>query len=99
MTPTPALRNIVLVATIVAGVLLMASSFPLRMTPEIFDSGYDFTTWSLFLFLWFMPVVLIGGIVIAWMGLSRNSQNMVVLGLALSGLPVAVAAGIIVMAG
>jgi len=87
------------VATIIGVLLLMASTFVLRMSPEIFDSGYNVTTWSVVIAIWSAPVLLIAGLVIGWVGTVRNRRSLVVLGLVLAAVPVLASAGIIVMAG
>lgn len=99
MTQSPALRNLLIVVTVVGVLLLMASAFPLGMSREIFDSGQSVTTWSIFIGLWLMPALLILGIATAWIGFARNASGIVVCGLALAALPVLIAIGIIVMAG
>jgi hypothetical protein len=91
-------RPLLVIVTVADALLLMASAFPLRMSPKIFDSGEDVTTWSIFILLWLMPIVLIAGIVLAWIGYAKNTINLVVLGLALAAAPVIVAAGTLVMA-
>ncbi len=99
MAQSPGLRNFLLVVTVLGALLLMASAFPLRMSPMIFDSGENVTTWSVFIFLWLMPAALIAGIAIAWLGYARNARAIVVCGLALAAAPVLITAGILVMAG
>jgi hypothetical protein len=99
MTQSPALRNILIVVTVVGILLLMAAAFPLGMSPEIFDSGESVTTWSIFTALWLLPALLILGIATAWIGFARNAPRIVTCGLALAALPVLIAIGIIVMAG
>jgi hypothetical protein len=99
MAQSPGLRNFLLVVTVLGALLLMAGAFPLRMSPMIFDSGENVTTWSVFVFLWLMPAALIAGIAIAWLGYARNARAIVVCGLALAAAPVLIAAGILVMAG
>jgi small-conductance mechanosensitive channel len=99
MTRSAALRNLLIAVTVVGILLLMASAFPLGMSPEIFDSGESVTTWSVFIALWLMPALLILGIAIAWVGFARNARKIVVCGLALAALPVLIAIGVIVMAG
>jgi hypothetical protein len=96
---SPAVRNLLLVVSVLAALLLMASTFPLMMSPMIFDSGQDVTTWSIFICLWLMPVVLIGGVVLAWLGYAKNSGTFLVAGLVLAAAPVFLAAGILAMAG
>jgi|GEM_PF-6792282 small-conductance mechanosensitive channel len=98
-TESSSLRNLMLGATVLGVFALMASAFPLSMSPEIFDSGEDVATWSLFIGLWLMPVVLIAGLAIGWIGFARNARNLALLGLVLAALPLLVAIGILVMAG
>lgn len=93
------LRNLMVVATVAGGLLLMASAWPLSMSPEIFDSGKDATTWGIVIALWLMPVALVAGLVVGWVGFARNRGNVVALGLVLAALPVLAAIGILVMAG
>ena len=86
-------------ATALGVLLLMLSAFPLSMSPMIFDSGQDATTWSLFIAIWLMPLVLIAGLAIGWIGFSRNAQGGVALGLVIAALPVAIGLGVLAMAG
>lgn len=99
MAQSAGLRVFLVVVTAIGVLLLMAGTFALRMSPMIFDSGQSLTTWSLFIFLWLMPVALIAGLVIAWVGYAKEAMGAVVGGLILAALPVAIAAGVIVMAG
>jgi hypothetical protein len=92
-------RAILILVTVVAIIALMAGTFVLRLSPEIFDSGSNATTWSVFLILWLMPILLIAGVVIAWVAYIRKAQRFVILGLTLAVAPILVAAGIIMMAG
>ena len=99
MTRSAMLKNLLIVVTVAGILLLMASAFPLEMSPEIFDSGQSVTTWSIFIGLWLMPALLIVGIATAWVGFARNARILVVGGLGLGALPVLIAIGVIVMAG
>lgn len=99
MAQSAGFRVFLVVVTAIGVLLLMAGTFALRMSPMIFDSGQSLTTWSLFIFLWLMPVALIAGLVIAWVGYAKEAMGAVVGGLILAALPVAIAAGVIVMAG
>jgi len=89
-----------MIAASAIGVLaLMLSVGLFAMLPSVFDSGESAAAWGIFVFVWSMPLVLIGGLVLGWVGFARNSQGMVVAGLLVAGLPLAVAAGVIAMAG
>jgi hypothetical protein len=88
-----------LAATIVGVLLLMLGTWPLSMSPMIFDSGESMETWSLFIAIWLMPVALIAGIAIGWIGLARNTRGIVTFGLALAALPLLVLVGVLAMAG
>ena len=88
-----------LAATIVGGLLLMLSVMPLMMSPMIFDSGESPEAWTIFAAIWLMPVVLIAGLVIGWIGFARGAQGMVTFGLILAALPLVAAVGVLVMAG
>jgi hypothetical protein len=92
------LRNLMLAATVVGVLLLMVAAWPLSMSPMIFDSGMSFTTWSIFLAIWTMPVLLIAGVIVGWAGFARNARNIVAAGLVLAALPVLAALGILIMA-
>ena len=98
-TESSRLRNIMLAATVVGVILLMLSVFPLMMSPMIFDSGESAQTWSLFIAIWSLPLLVIAGLVIGWIGFSRNAAHTVVFGLLLAALPVIAALGVLVMAG
>lgn len=98
-TESSGLRNLMLAATVVGVILLMLSLFPLTMSPMIFDSGESTAAWSIFLTIWSLPVLLIVGLVIGWIGFSRDAPRTVVLGLIVAVLPVAAALGVLVMAG
>ena len=93
------MRSLLIIATAIAVLLLMGGTFVLRMSPEIFDSGYNTTTWLVFSFVWLMPILLVAGIVTAWIGFARNARPTVVAGLLLATVPLLIAAGIIAMAG
>jgi small-conductance mechanosensitive channel len=86
-------------ATVIGVLLLMAAAWPLSMSPEIFDSGQSAETWSIFIAIWLMPVALLAGIAIGWIGFSRNARRVVITGLVLAALPVLAAIGILAMAG
>ncbi len=88
-----------LAATIVGAVLLVLSAVPLMMSPMIFDSGETAEAWTIFAAIWLMPVVLIAGLIIGWIGFARNVRRMVTLGLILAALPLIAAVGVLVMAG
>src|ERR1700761_279843 len=98
-TESSSLRNIMLAATIVGGLLLMLSVMPLMMSPMIFDSGESPEAWAIFAVIWLMPVVLIAGLVIGWIGFARDTRRMVTFGVIVAGLPLAAAIGVLVMAG
>lgn len=93
------LRALLVITTIVAALALMAGTFVLRMTEEIFDSGQNSTTWSIFLFVWAMPVLLLAGLSIGWIAYARGARAVAWLGLALALSPLLIAAGIIAIAG
>jgi hypothetical protein len=93
------LRTAMVPATIIGGLLLMLSAWPLAMSPMVFDSGESADTWGVFIAIWMMPVVLIAGLVTGWVGSARNARNVVIGGLALSALPVLATVGILVMSG
>lgn len=93
------LRNTLTIATIAGALLLMLAIWPLSMTPMIFDSGQSAATWSVFLAIWAMPVVLIAGLVTGWVGIARDAHGVVVAGLILAALPVLAGAGVLVMSG
>lgn len=99
MTQSPGLRNFLLVVTVLAAVLLMASAYPLTMSPMLFDSGENAAAWSVFIFVWFMPVLLIAGVAAAWWGYAKGAGRMVVFGLLLAAAPVLIAAGILAVSG
>lgn len=93
------LRNVMLAATVVGVILLMLSAWPLMMSPMIFDSGESPEAWAIFATIWLMPVVLIAGLVIGWIGFARKARGMAMFGLILAALPVLAAVGVLVMAG
>jgi hypothetical protein len=88
-----------LAATIVGVVLLMLGVWPLTMSPMIFDSGESATAWAIFMAIWSMPLLLIAGLAIGWIGFARNVRGTVVIGLIVAALPVVAAVGVLVMAG
>lgn len=98
-TESSKLRNLMLAATVVGVILLMLSVFPLTMSPMIFDSGESTAAWSIFFAIWSMPVLLIVGLVIGWIGFARNAARMTMIGLIVAVLPVVAALGVLVMAG
>lgn len=98
-TKSGGLQAVVVVVTIVSALILMASTFVLRMTPEVFDSGYNAATWAVVIAVWAAPALLIAGVIVGWIGVIRDRAGVVVLGLVLAALPVLAATGIIVMAG
>jgi hypothetical protein len=93
------LRTVLTIATVIGGLLLMLAVWPLSMTPLIFDSGESPTTWGVFLAIWAMPVVLLAGLIIGWVGFARNRRSIVIVGLIVAMLPVLAAAGILMMSG
>jgi hypothetical protein len=98
-TESSGLRNTLLAATVVGVILVMLSALPLMMSPMIFDSGESAATWSIFVAVWSMPVLVIAGLVIGWIGFSRNTTRTAVFGLILAALPVVAALGVLIMAG
>lgn len=99
MAQSPGLRNFLLVVTVLAGFLLMASTYPLTMSPMLFDSGESAAAWSVFIFVWLMPMLLIAGVAVAWWGYAKNAGRRVVFGLLVAAAPVLIAAGILVVSG
>ena len=93
------LRNLLIAASVIGALALMASVMPLMMSPMIFDSGESPAAWGWFVALWLMPVVLIAGLAIGWMGFARRSRRIAVAGLVLFALPILATIGILVMAG
>ncbi len=93
------LRAFLVITTFVAALALMMGTFVLRMTGEIFDSGQNSTTWSVFLFIWAMPVLLIVGVAVGWIAYARRARTVAWLGLAIALAPLLIAAGIIAIAG
>jgi hypothetical protein len=93
------LRTALTIATVIGGLLLMLAVWPLSMTPLIFDSGESPMTWGVFLAVWAMPVVLIAGLLMGWIGFARNAHGVAVAGLIVAVLPVLAAIGILVMSG
>jgi hypothetical protein len=98
-TQSSRLRNTMLAATVVGVILLMLGMAPLMMSPMIFDSGESGAAWSIFVAIWSMPVLLIAGLAIGWIGFFRNAARTVVFGLILAGLPLVAALGVLIMAG
>lgn len=86
-------------ATVIGVLLLMAAAWPLSMSPMIFDSGQSAETWSIFIAIWMMPVALLAGIAVGWIGFARNARRTVITGLVLAVLPVLAAIGILIIAG
>jgi hypothetical protein len=93
------LRNIMIAATVVGVLLLIASGGLLMMSPMLFDSGASAASWSIFIAVWMAPLVLIAGIVIGWIGFACGTPHMVTAGLVIAALPVLAAVGVFVMAG
>ena len=88
-----------IVATVVGVIALMLGMFPLMMSPMIFDSGESAAAWSIFIFIWLMPAILLGGLIIGWVGLAAGRRAVTVAGLVMVAAPIAIAAGILAMAG
>lgn len=87
------------IATILGGLLLMLAAWPLTMSPAIFDSGESTAAWEVFLAIWAMPVVLLIGLAVGWIGFARNVHNVVIAGLVIAALPVFAAIGVLMMSG
>ena len=93
------LRNLMVAASVIGALLLMASFGVLMMSPMLFDSGEGPEAWTIFTIVWLMPVVLIAGLVIGWIGFARDARRMVIAGLCIAAVPPLLALGVIVMAG
>jgi small-conductance mechanosensitive channel len=98
-TESAGLRTVMIVATIIGGLLLMLSAGLLAMSPMIFDSGESPTAWAVFSAIWAMPIILIAGLVIGWIGFARNARGIVGLGIALAGFPLVAGMGVLAMSG
>jgi len=93
------LRNLMIGATVIGVLVLMAGFGLLMMSPMLFDSGESVAAWGIFIFVWSMPLLLIAGLAIGWFGFARNREGVVAAGLFIAGLPLMIAMSVIAMAG
>ncbi len=103
--PVPRRRGLLIrlvVATIV-GLLLFGVSIPFALTSfMVFDAGETTLAWIEFTVAWLVPLVLILGLIVAWISFAARATVGVYIGIGLAALPllaivaliVALAAGI-----
>ena len=93
-TPRPARLGLALVLeTLLSGAFLMLIVMPLMMSPMLFDSGETPARWMFFTALWVSPLVVLAGIVAAWIAYAVRVYWLSIAALVTAGLPIAIAAG------
>ncbi|HEY1837604.1 MAG: hypothetical protein WBQ17_17695 [Rhizomicrobium sp.] len=94
IVPRPGKLGLALVLeTLLSGAFLILIVFPLMMSPMIFDSGETNSRWAFFTALWLSPLVVLAGIVAAWIAYGVRVYWLSIAGLVAAGIPIALAAG------
>ena len=86
---------LLIVATIAAACFAIGNLSFMMMSPMIFDAGETKVAWLVFFGIWLFPVLLALGIIIGWIGFSARARWAAIFGLAVAGLPMVAATGLL----
>jgi hypothetical protein len=98
--PPPAPRSrgaliYLIVATILFGLSLLPAAMGLIMSPMAFDAGFSRTAWTIVILVWSYPVLVLVGLLVAWILYKARSYRAAV---AFSLLPLLDVAAFVVFA-
>ena len=81
-TPSPRSRGVLIyliVATILFGLSLIPAAMGVLMSPMVFDAGESREAWSMAIIIWAYPVLVILGLLLAWILYASRSYRTAIL--------------------
>ena len=96
-TPSPRSRGVriyLIVATILFGLSLLPAAMAVLMSPMAFDAGASREAWTMAIIIWAYPVLVILGLLLAWILYAARSYRAAI---AASLLPLLDVAAVVVM--
>jgi hypothetical protein len=84
----PAWLLVTLLLVTIGGIALVVESVPFLMFSFMgFDAGETPEAWTFFFVVWSLPLVLLAGLALAWIGFAARAYRVVYAGFAVAALP------------